>query len=226
MQNRPAMADLPILYSFRRCPYAMRARMALLVSGERCRVREVLLRDKPGAMIEASPKATVPVLVLPDGGVIDESIDIMRWALANHDPEGWLDKGAEDTEALVAENDGPFKYHLDRYKYASRHDCDPIEHRDAGMMILASLDRRLADRRNLFADDRGLADIALFPFVRQFAATDRQWFDGQAVPNLQRWLSGHLESSLFAAAMVRLNQWHPGDGDVMLPDYAGEAVAS
>lgn len=225
MQNRPAMADLPILYSFRRCPYAMRARMALLVSGERCTVREVLLRDKPEAMVRASPKATVPVLVLPDGGVIDESIDIMRWALAKHDPEGWLEKGADDTEALLAENDGPFKYHLDRYKYASRHDCDPIEHRDAGMMILAGLDRRLADRRNLFADERALADIALFPFVRQFAATDRQWFDRQAVPKLQAWLSRHLKSGLFAAAMVKLEQWRPGDADTMLPGYAGDVSA-
>lgn len=219
------MADLPVLYSFRRCPYAMRARMALLVSGQRCVVREVVLRDKPAAMIEASPKATVPVLVLPDGAVIDQSIDIMRWALAKNDPEGWLETGTADTEALIVENDGPFKHHLDRYKYSTRHDSDPIEHRDAGMMILSGLDRRLAGSRNLFGERRALADIALFPFVRQFAATDRQWFDVQAIPNLQGWLTRHLESDLFGAAMIKLQQWQPGDRATMLADYEGEPVA-
>ena len=219
------MADLPVLYSFRRCPYAMRARMALLVSGQRCAVREVVLRDKPEAMIEASPKATVPVLVLPDGAVVDQSIKIMRWTLANNDPEGWLENDTADAEALIVENDGPFKYHLDRYKYSTRHDTDPIEHRDAGMMTLSGLDRRLEGRRNLFGDKRTLADIALFPFVRQFAATDWQWFDAQSVPSLQGWLSRHLESALFGAAMTKLQQWQPGDGEILLADDTGEPVA-
>lgn len=219
------MADLPILYSFRRCPFAMRARMALLVSGQRCLVREILLRDKPDAMIAASPKATVPVLVLPDGAVIDQSIDIMRWTLGNHDPEGWLEDETGGLDALIAQNDGPFKHHLDRYKYANRHDCDPIEHRDAGMMILAGLDQRLAGRRNMLGDDRAFADIALFPFVRQFVATDQQWFDAQAAPNLRAWLSRHLGSTLFGAAMIKLQQWQPDDEDLMLPDYEGETVA-
>ena len=122
------MTTLPILYSFRRCPYAMRARMALLVSGILCEIREVKLSDKPVEMLRASPKATVPVL--PDGGVIDESLDIMRWALRRHDPEDWL--GGDDT-ALIAANDGAFKHHLDRYKYPDRHGSDAAEHRTAGL---------------------------------------------------------------------------------------------
>lgn len=216
------MTDLPILYSFRRCPYAMRARMALLVSGQPCVVREVVLRDKPDAMVAASPKATVPVLVLSDGSVVDQSIDIMHWALGVNDPEGWLSVDAAAVDVLVTRNDGPFKHHLDRYKYATRHDSDPIEHRDAGMEVLAELDQRLARRANLLGEDRSIADIALFPFVRQFAATDRQWFDAQPVPHLQAWLSRHLKSTLFGAVMTKLAQWQPGDGRITLPLYSGE----
>ncbi len=218
------MADLPILYSFRRCPYAMRARIALLASGQRCVVREVVLRDKPEAMIAASPKATVPVLVLPDGTVIDQSLDIMRWALGINDPEGWLAEDAAAAETLINQNDGPFKHHLDRYKYATRHDADPIVHRDAGMAILEGLDRRLANSANLLGAGRSLADIALFPFVRQFAATDRQWFDAQRVPYLQAWLSRHLESPLFADVMTKLAQWQPGDDRITMPNFDGETI--
>ena len=128
------MATDPILYSFRRCPYAMRARMALTVSATRCELREVRLSAKPAAMLAASPKGTVPVLVLPDGRVIDESLDIMRWALASNDPEGWLTR---DDAALIALNDGPFKHDLDRYKYPDRHDADPIIHRASGARLFA-----------------------------------------------------------------------------------------
>lgn len=219
------MDDLPILYSFRRCPYAMRARMALLVSGQRCVVREVLLRDKPEAMIAASPKATVPVLVSPDGAVIDQSIDIMRWSLGINDPEGWLEGDMADAQALIDNNDGAFKHHLDRYKYAARHDADPIEHRRAGMLILGELDQRLAGKGNLCGDRHSLADIALFPFVRQFAATDQKWFDAQAVSWLQAWLSRHLGSALFGVAMIKLQQWQPGDEDIVMPGYGGETAA-
>ncbi|MGP1282195.1 MAG: glutathione S-transferase [Parasphingopyxis sp.] len=213
------MTDLPILYSFRRCPYAMRARMALIVAEQDCILREVLLRDKPDEMIAASPKATVPVLGLPDGKVIDESLDIMRWGLRRNDPENWL--GAADGAAaddLIAANDGPFKHHLDRYKYATRHDTDPLAHRSAGAAMLEQLDRHLATRSNLLRDQRSFVDIALFPFVRQFAATDRDWFDAQSWPNLRAWLDRHLESALFKAAMVRLPQWQPGDAERRLLD--------
>jgi glutathione S-transferase len=190
----------PTLYSFRRCPYAMRARMALIISETAFDTAEVKLSAKPEALLAASPKGTVPVLVLPDGRVIDESLDIMAWALARHDPQDW--RSRRDA-ALIATNDGPFKHHLDRYKYPQRHGSDAPAHRDAGLAILAELDARLADRPHLGGDTPGFTDIALFPFVRQFAATDAKWFAAQPLPGLQRWLAGHLASPLFAAAMAR-----------------------
>ena len=190
----------PVLYSFRRCPYAMRARMALLISEAAFELREVTLRDKPPEMIAASPKGTVPVLVLPDGRVIDESLDIMRHALAQHDPEDWLDG---DDAGLLAANDGPFKHHLDRYKYPDRHGSDADAHRAAGLALLDRLEQRLADSANLCGEGRSLTDIAVLPFVRQFAAVDRGWFDAQPLPGLQRWLRDHLGSALFMAAMAR-----------------------
>jgi glutathione S-transferase len=199
---------MDVLYSFRRCPYAMRARMALLVSGVPIEMREIVLRNKPAEMIAASPKATVPVLVLIDGRVIDESIDIMRWALGQHDPEEWL---AGDDAALIALFDDRFKHHLDRYKYADRHGTDPVEHRLAGLGLLGTLEARLADGWNLRGEARSITDIAIFPFVRQFAAVDRDWFDAQPVPRVRDWLAGHVASALFERAMVRLRPWVSGD---------------
>lgn len=190
----------PILYSFRRCPYAMRARMALAVSGTACEIREVKLRDKPAAMLAASPKGTVPVLVLADGQVIDESLDIMRWALGQGDPEHWFDG---DDAALIAANDGPFKHHLDRYKYPDRHGTDPLEHRALALAPLADLDARLRHHAYLCGETRSLTDAAILPFVRQFAAVDRDWFDAQKLPALQRWLAEGLASPLFADVMAR-----------------------
>lgn len=207
------MTGVDILYSFRRCPYAMRARMALLVSRARIEIREIVLRDKPAEMIAASPKATVPVLVLADGRVIDESIDIMRWALGQDDPEDWL---AGDDPALVALFDDRFKHHLDRYKYADRHGTDPGEHRLAGVTLLGALEDRLADGGNLCGAARSMADIAIFPFVRQFASVDREWFDVQPVPRVRDWLAGYVSSPLFERAMVRLRPWVAGDLAVQL----------
>ena len=207
------MTDAPILYSFRRCPYAMRARLALLASGVRCAIREVVLRDKPAALIAASPKATVPVLVLADGTVIDESIDIMRWALGRNDPEDWL---AGDDAALIELFDTQFKPALDRYKYAGRHDADPIAHREAGLALLHLLEERLADG-NLGGARRTLSDMAIMPFVRQFAAVDGAWFAAQAIPLVQAWLARHVASALFDRAMVRLTPWTPGDAPILWP---------
>ena len=207
------MSALPVLYSFRRCPFAMRARLALLVSGVACELREVLLRDKPEAMIAASPKATVPVLVLADGGVIDESIEIMRWALAQHDPEGWL---AGDDDALIAANDGPFKRHLDRTKYPDRHDEDVAAHRAAALAMLGGLEARLAETGDLCRAGPALADMAILPFVRQFAAIDPGWFAAQPLPHLHAWLVRHLAAPLFARAMERRPPWKPGDAPVRL----------
>jgi len=207
------VAGRPVLYSFRRCPYAMRARMALIISGAICELREVKLSAKPAELIAASPKATVPVLVLPDGEVLDESLDIMRWALARNDPEHWLD--GDDTD-LIAANDGPFKYHLDRYKYPDRHDRDPVTHRMAAMAILAKVEARLTAAANISGERRTLADIALMPFVRQFAETDRAWFGAQPLPLLREWLARHLAAPLFEKAMVRFPPWAPGQEPVLL----------
>ncbi len=201
----------PILYSFRRCPYAMRARLALAVSSTGCELREVRLSAKPPAMLAASPKGTVPVLVLPDGKVIDESLDIMRWALTNRDPEGWLTR---DDAALIAMNDGPFKHDLDRYKYPERYGVDAGAHRQSGLTFLREIDSRVAAAGQLCGAERGLADAAIMPFVRQFAAVDRAWFNTQPLPHLKLWLAGHLSSDLFNMIMMRAAPWSPGDPPV------------
>ena len=193
------------LYSFRRCPYAMRARLALLASGVGCELREIVLRDKAPEFLSASPKGTVPVLVTETGTVIEESLDIMRHALAMKDPEGWLER---DDPELVAANDGPFKHHLDRYKYATRYaDVDPEEHRSAALDILRQLEARLAKDAYLCGARRGLADIAIFPFIRQFANADRTWFDAQSLPRLQDWLERLITSELFTGVMAKHAQW-------------------
>jgi glutathione S-transferase len=207
------MNGLPILYSFRRCPYAMRARMALLISEHVCELREVVLRDKPAELLALSPKATVPVMVLPDGKVIDQSLDIMLWALGRNDPENWLN-GHDAT--LIARNDGQFKHHLDRYKYPERHASDAIEHRSAGLEMLHSLEGRLERATHLCGDARSITDIAIMPFVRQFAATDWAWFAAQDLPQVQRWVHVHEHSALFLASMVRLPQWQNGADPILL----------
>lgn len=218
MWVRISMTGEGVLYSFRRCPYAMRARLALAVSGTACELREVKLSQKPAAMLEASPKGTVPVLVQEDGTVIDESLAIMRWALALSDPESWLER---DDAALIAECDGAFKEALDRYKYPNRYgDCDPLPYREAGAMFLRQLDARLAGDGQLCGKRRGLADAAIFPFVRQFANHDRAWFDAQDWPQLHRWLAEYLESGLFKTIFgQREKPWQAGDPPVAMATY-------
>jgi glutathione S-transferase len=198
----------PILYSFRRCPYAMRARLALAVSDIRYELREVRLSDKPPEMLSVSPKGTVPALLLPDGAAIEESLEIMRWALAARDPEGWL---ARDDPALIATIDGAFKHDLDRYKYPERHGGDPAVYRARGLATLAELEARLASAGHLCGSARGLADAAIIPFVRQFAAVDRAWFVAQELPHLKTWLAAYLASDLFEAIMVRARPWSPAE---------------
>lgn len=209
------MTDRPVLYSFRRCPYAMRARMALAISGTSCRLREVELRNKPAELIAASPKGTVPVLVTETSHVIDESLAIMRWALARNDPEHWL---AGDDPELIARNDGPFKQALDRYKYPNRYGLsDPLPHREAGGESLVSLNQILEKSPYLTGNHRALADIAIFPFVRQFAEVDRGWFDSLPLAALQRWLGEHLASALFVAVMTRYAPWRTGQPEPLFP---------
>ena len=207
------MSALPVLYSFRRCPYAMRARMALWRSGVTVELREVKLAAKPPELLAASPKGTVPVLVLADGTVIDQSLDIMRWALAQSDPEGWL---AGDDAGLIATNDGPFKHHLDRAKYPGRYEEDgETDHRTAALVLLAPLEARLADAPFLTGETRALADIAVMPFIRQFAAIEPEWFAAQPLPRLQGWLEGLCASALFSAIMPKFAPWQAGDAPVL-----------
>ncbi len=204
------MTTLPILYSFRRCPYAIRARMALTITEQGYEHREVVLRDKPGALLEVSPKGTVPVLVLDDK-VIDESEDIMLWALAQKDPQGWLGPEQEtqnEMRVLVRRTEAELKRHLDRYKYADRYPgVDACEERRLGSEFLSELDHRLANTRYLFGDRFAFADAAIAPFVRQFANTDRTWFDGQSWGSLRQWLEEFLESKLFLGVMKKHPQW-------------------
>lgn len=212
----------PILYSFRRCPYAMRARLALAVSGTPVELREVKLSAKPEALLAASPKGTVPVLILLDRRVVDQSIDIMSWALSNNDPEGW---GERDDPDLIATNDGPFKQDLDRYKYPERYGSDALTHRERVMTFLRELERRLIDAKHLAGDRRGLVDAAIFPFVRQCVAVDPAWFAEQALPRLMQWLKEHRQSRLFEAIMVRATPWTPGDAQLVL-DWSAAVPAS
>ncbi|WP_349276366.1 glutathione S-transferase [Polaromonas hydrogenivorans] len=212
---------LPVLYSFRRCPYAMRARMAIAVSGQRCELREVLLKNKPPEMLSASPKATVPVLVLTDGTVIEQSLEIMLWALAQNDPQGWLASdgaGLEAQQALIAVNDGAFKQHLDRYKYPSRYPHEHAGHEQEFVQMhrlgaagwLLELEGRLLRHLWLFGPAASLADIAILPFVRQFAHTDAAWFAAQPWAHLAGWLARWESGALFAQVMEKYPPWQAG----------------
>ena len=215
------MTALPVLYSFRRCPFAMRARLAVAESGQLCELREVSLRDKPDALLQASSKGTVPVLVDIDGRVIDQSLDIMLWALQINDPGAWLAPASHDLEsmlALIAQCDGDFKYHLDRYKYPQRHDdANAKEHRKRAADWLDGLNRTLHDSPFLFGDHVALADMAIAPFVRQFAHTDSGWFQDQAWPELQAWLNMWLDSALFHQIMQKYAPWKPEAQGIRFP---------
>ena len=212
---------LPVLYSFRRCPYAMRARMAVAASGQRCELREVVLRDKPAELLAASPKGTVPVLVDVDGSVIDQSLEIMLWALRRNDPDGWLqpERGTlDDMLSLVADCDGDFKRHLDGYKYPERHPgLAAPAHREQGALFLARLDARLQASRCLHGDQVALSDIAIAPFVRQFAQVDAKWFDVQPWRRLREWLAKRLNAPVFGQVMDKYPPWRAGESGVHFP---------
>ena len=205
--------NLPILYSFRRCPYAMRARMAIHMSGQKCQLREVLLRDKPPSMLEYSSKGTVPVLILQDGNVIDESLDVIDWALNLNDPDNWLrSKENEETKKLIEINDGEFKHHLDRYKYSTRYeDEDPVIHRQKCITFIELLDKKLKNSRYIFDDNISYVDIVLLPFIRQFRIADIEWFQSLPYENLKEWLSNFLDSSLLNDIMKKYDLWKEGD---------------
>ena len=213
---------LPILYSFRRCPFAMRARWALLEAGLIVHWREIELKHKPVEMLESSAKGTVPVLVLPNGTVIDESEAVMRWALAQADPRGLL--RAADASALIAQNDGVFKRHLDRFKYTDRYPGESRdEHRDAGLRILADWSQRLEQNPWLLGPVISLADAALWPFVRQWRFADPDAFEanGQLAP-LREWLQRFLDDPSFERLMQRADPWCSGG---LQPLFPADAIA-
>ncbi len=200
----------------------MRARMALAASGQAVELREVVLRNRPDELYAASPKGTVPVLVLPDGKVVDESLEIMHWALQKSDPLAWLPATAAwkaDCDALIARNDGAFKHHLDRYKYATRYeDVDEVAHREEAAKILYDLDQRLQQGSYLLGEAFTLADAAVAPFVRQFSLADRAYFDGQGWPALRAWLDHFTSSERFAAMMEKYPVWQ-SDDEIRIVDW-------
>lgn len=214
----------PVLYSFRRCPYAMRARLALHASGITVELREVILGNKPEDMLAASPKGSVPVLVLPDRQVIDESWDIMLWALHQHDPDGWLGKNDACVAAaipLIAENDTTFKHSLDRYKYPGRYPEHAPEHyRAQAEGFVQSLENRLIRTSYLLGNTFTIADAGVFPFIRQFAAVDQDWFAGAPYPELRRWVNIISGEESFAAIMKKYPPWQPGDTPLIFPPTA------
>jgi glutathione S-transferase len=198
------MAALALLYSYRRCPYAMRARMALSYAGIAYQLHDISLKDKPAGLLAVSPKGTVPVLVLPDGRVLEQSLDIMHWALQQHDPSRWLDIDRDNSQALISENDGAFKQALDKYKYASRFpEQSAASYRSQAEVFLCKLEQALQERPFLSGAHLSLTDVAIFPFIRQFAAVDANWFAQAAYPKLQAWLQARLESSLFLGVMAK-----------------------
>ena len=214
------MSLLPILYSFRRCPYAIRARLALCQAGVTVQLREVDLRHKPAAMLDISPGATVPVLVGGPGAVWTQSLDIMRWALARNDRDHWLTRGDNAVnQRLVDTNDGDFKQALDRYKYASRHpQRRQADYRDdAVACLIAPLEATLAHGDYLGGKGPCWADAAVFPFVRQFAAVDAAWWREGPWPATQRWLHGWQDSALFALCMQPYTVWQVTDAPVRFP---------
>lgn len=197
---------LPILYSYRRCPYAMRARMALHYAGITVETREIALKAKPAHLLHISPKGTVPVLQLADGTVLEQSLDIMHWALAQHDPEDWLSSTQRQVDAaeLIALNDGDFKLALDRYKYAIRFpEQPPAIYRAQGEQFLVRLEERFSTQPYLQGNRPHLADIAIFPFIRQFSMVDAAWFAAADYPRLRTWLDAWLASDLFQAIMQK-----------------------
>jgi glutathione S-transferase len=191
----------PVLYSFRRCPYAMRARLALHYAAIAVEHREIILRDKPQALLDASPKGTIPVLILADGTVIDESLDIMKWAAQSHDPKSWY---AQTDFALIAHNDTAFKPQLDRYKYPTRYsdeDCSGAQEKCS--LYFEMLNEKISDNGQL----GGLTDYAIFPFIRQCANVDKDWFNALPYAPLQNWLTTHLESAAFKDIMHKHDLW-------------------
>ncbi|NOR41692.1 MAG: glutathione S-transferase [Gammaproteobacteria bacterium] len=205
----------PILYSFRRCPYCMRAHMALKQTGIKIELREVKLSDMPEEALSISPEATVPILALPDGTVITESWDIVKWSLAQNDADKWLgnnDEHSLDAEVLIETNDFSFKEDLDHYKYADRFPDHSEEHyRKACEAFIEELEEMLIDNNFLLAGQLSLADIGVFPFIRQFSLVNKEWFDNAPYPKVQKWLDNIISTELFQHVFQKHELWQADD---------------
>lgn len=217
--------NLPVLYSFRRCPYAMRARLVLKYAGITVETREVDLSNPPAALLSISSDATVPVLQLPDNTVIEESWDIALWATRQNDPDLWMGENEQhllESEMLIETNDYSFKQDLDHYKYSDRYPEHSMEYyRHLGEEFLQELEERLNSNRYLLSDSVSIADIGIFPFIRQFAMVDKSWFDQSAYVKLQQWLNEFIgaegsQDQLFLSIMDKHKLWEPGDPTVLL----------
>lgn len=215
----PMTTALPILYSFRRCPYAMRARLGILFAKQTVQLREIVLKNKPAQMLAISPKGTVPVLQLTEDAVIEESTEILLWALEQNDPQGLMDEHILDqAKLLIEQNDHEFKYWLDRYKYADRHpELTQTEYRQHGEAFLQVLEDLLSNHRYLLADHITIADISIMPFIRQFAHVDRTVFYDLPYPQVQQWLDHWLSHPLFLQVMTKFEPWQDGDKLVFFP---------
>ena len=213
------ISSYPCLYSFRRCPYAMRARLGILFAELQVELREITLKNKPPQMLAISPKGTVPVLQLLDGTVIEESREIMIWALAQRDSQGLLNaETLLEANALIDKNDNEFKYWLDRYKYADRHlEMSQTEYRQQGEVFLQLLEELLTKNSYLLGESITIADIGIMPFVRQFAHVNRDVFYSLPYINLQRWLQNWLQHPLFLQAMTKFQPWQEKDDVVVFP---------
>ena len=212
--------ETPILYTFRRCPYCMRAHMALKNSGIRVELREVKLSDMPEEALAISPHETVPVLALTDGTSIDESWDIVKWALSQNDKDNWLGENNEfllDAEILIETNDYSFKTDLDHYKYAEQYPEHSKEHyREKCEEFIEELEDMLTENSYLLADQLTLADIGVFPFIRQFSLVDTEWFDQAPYPKVRKWLSEIIDSELFQDIFKKHELWKAGDTAIYL----------
>lgn len=208
---------LPVLYSFRRCPYAMRARMALILTSHTCELREILLTDKPDSMLEISPKGTVPVLQLEDR-IIDESMDVIKWAIKSGSEKMHI--LSEDEEAmsnsLIQLFDSKFKYHLDRYKYSSRYQTLKEEHQEKCLEILNSLEQKISDQPWIFGKLVSLLDISILPFIRQCKIANPAWFKSQKFKRVISLLEHFESSKLFNKAMEEFELWDPKKSKVLI----------
>ena len=213
---------MPILYTFKRCPYAMRARMALYLSEIVVELREVSLRNKPQSMLEISPKGTVPVLLLDDGTVIDESIEIIKWCI--NKKKNIFNETLNKQQELFAEHaiklfDEKFKFHLDRYKYATRYeDVDEILHRESCIEILKNIEKEISNKECFYTNNVNKIDICILPFIRQFRIANPEWFDNyNEFPKVQKWLDNFLKSSLLEEIMVTHKEWKKGNPAIFFP---------